>query len=163
MNLTPWRRPAPAGGGLARLRNEVDRIFEQFFVEPWGAIEPKDLRSEGWLPAIDMSETDIGVTVRAEIPGIPVKDLDISISGNTLSISGEKEEKQEKKQENFYHCERRFGSFRRVIELPETVDPDKVTAESDNGVVTIHVAKKPGVRPRKVEVKPTTRKVAVDS
>jgi HSP20 family protein len=139
----------------------MDRTFERFLNEPLGFIEPKALRTEGWFPALDVSETDTEVTVRAEVPGIAAKDLDISVTNHTLSICGKKEEQEEKKGEDFYHCERRFGSFRRVIDLPETVDADKVAAESDNGVVTIRVAKKPGPKPKQIEIKPAAKKVAV--
>jgi len=162
MNLSLWKRRSPFNGDLARLREEMERSFERVFSEPLGLIEPKLLRAEGWFPPIDMSETDSDVMIRAEVPGIAAKDLDISVIGTTLSISGAKEEQKEQKGENFYQCERRFGSFRRAIELPETVDADKVTAECDNGVVTIHLAKKPGIKPRHVEIKPAAgRKVAV--
>lgn len=167
MNLSLWKKRPTASlstsGEIARLRDEMDRTFERFFADPFGlgAIEPKVFRSEGWAPAIDVSETDAEVTIRAEAPGVPAKDLDISISGNTLTISGQKEESSEKTEENFYHCERRFGSFRRSIDLPEAADAEKVTAESDNGVVTIHVPKKPGARPKQVEVKAAQKKVAV--
>jgi HSP20 family protein len=165
MSLTLWNKREPSlTGGLSRLRQEMDRTFDRFFNEPWGSlgfIEPKMLRSEGWFPSIDVSETDTQVTVRAEVPGIAAKDLDISISGTTMTISGEKQEREEKKQENYYHCECRYGSFRRIVELPESIDADKVTAESDNGVLTIHVAKKPDAKPRKVEVKATSKKVPV--
>lgn len=165
MSLSMWKqRPSsPFNGDLARLRDEMDRTFDRFLSDPFalGAVEPKTLRSEGWLPAIDVSESDAEVTIRAEAPGVAAKDLEISVSGNTLVIAGHKEEKSEKKEENFYHCERRFGSFRRSIGLPETADADKVTAESDNGVVTIRIPKKAGAKPKHVEVKPAAKKVAV--
>jgi HSP20 family protein len=163
MNLSLWRKREPLNGGLARLREDLDQTFDRFFSEPFGigTIEPKSLRAEGWIPPLDVSETDNEVTIRAEVPGIAAKDLDICVSGTTLSIAGQKEETKETKDEDFYQCERRFGSFRRAIDLPETVDPDKVSAESDNGVVTIHVAKKPGAKPKQVEVKPASKKVAV--
>jgi HSP20 family protein len=165
MSLTLWkkREPSLSNGGLARLRDEMDRTFDRFFNEPWGLglIEPKSLRAEGWFPPMDVSETDDEVTIRAETPGIAAKDLDISISGTMLTISGEKQEQEEKKDENYYQCECRYGSFRRMIDLPDTIDPDKVTADSDNGVVTIRVAKKPGAKTKKVEVKPTSKKVPV--
>ncbi len=124
-------------------------------------MEPKFLRGEGWLPAIDVSEKDEEITVRAEVPGVDVKDLEINVLGNTLSIVGSKEEKKEEKGENFYQCERRFGSFRRVIELPETADPNKVTADADNGVITIHVGKKPGMKPKHVDIKSAGKKIPV--
>jgi HSP20 family protein len=166
MNLTLWKKRDPLNGGLARLRDEMDRTFDRFFSEPFGImdVEPKSLRTEGWIPALDVSETDTEVTIRAEVPGIAAKDLDISASGNSLSIAGQKEETSEKSGEEFCQCERRFGSFRRVIDLPDTVDADKITAESDNGVVTIHVAKKPGAKPKQIEVKTASaagRKVPV--
>jgi HSP20 family protein len=154
MNLTLWNKRSPVNGDLDRLRNEMDRTFDRFFNEPLGLVEPKTLRAEGWIPPVDVSETDTEVTIRAEVPGIAAKDLDISVSGNTLTIAGQKQQQEEKKGEDFYRWERSFGSFRRFIELPDTVDASKVTAESDNGVVTIQVAKKPGVKPRQVEVKP---------
>lgn len=170
MNLTLWnRRPttilSPFNGDIARLRDELDRTFDRFFIEPFsfGMIEPKEVRSEGWLPALDMSESDAEVTIRAEAPGVPASDLDISISGTTLTISGEKQQVTERKDENLYCCERRFGAFRRAIELPETIDADRVTAEADNGVVTIHIGKKPGTKAKRVEVKPTGKKVAVST
>jgi HSP20 family protein len=163
MNLSLWKKRDPFNGGLARLRDEMERTFDRFLGEPvgFGVMEPKSLRSEGWMPPLDVCETDNEVTIRAEVPGIAAKDLDISVVGSTLSIAGKKEETTETKEENYYQCERRFGSFRRVIDLPETVDSDKVTAESDNGVVTIRVAKRPGVKPKHVEIKPAGKKVPV--
>jgi HSP20 family protein len=161
MNFSLLKRRNPVNGDLVRLRDEMDRTFERFFSEPCGLMEPKMFRAEGWFPAVDVSETDAEVTIQVELPGIAAKDLEIAVSGSTLTISGEKEEREEKKGKDFYQSERRFGSFRRVIELPETVDAEKVTAESDNGVVTIHVAKKPGIKSKRVEVKPAPKKVAV--
>jgi HSP20 family protein len=163
MNLSLWKRRSPINGDLARLRDEMDRTFDRFFGDPWSwsMMEPKDSRTESWFPPVDLSETGTEVTIRADVPGIAAKDLDISVSGTTLTIAGQKQEHEEKKGEDFYCSERSFGSFRRMIDLPDTVDADRVTAESDNGVVTIHVAKKPGIKPKQIEVKPAPRKVAV--
>jgi HSP20 family protein len=120
---------------------------------------------EGWMPAVDVSESDDQVVIRAEIPGVMARDLEVTISGTTLTISGKKEEREETEQEDFFRSERRFGAFRRTIELPDTVDSDRVNADCENGVVTIRVAKQPGQRSRRVEVKsastPTTRRVTV--
>jgi HSP20 family protein len=167
MSITLWKKnhePAFGNGNLSRLRDEMDRTIDRFFVEPWGGfglIEPKSMRAETWIPALDIHENDNEVTLHAEIPGIAAKDLEINISGTTLTIAGHKQERQEHKGGNCWNCECRYGSFRRVVELPETVDPDRVTAESDNGVVTIRVAKKPGAKTKKVEVKPSQKKVPV--
>lgn len=154
MNLTLWKRRESTNGGLARLRDEVDRTIDRFFSDPLGALDFRMLRSEGWLPPVDVSENDRSVTVHMEVPGIAAKDLEVSISGTTLTVSGRKEECTEAKHEDYFHSERRFGTFRRSIELPEAVDPDRVSAEADSGVVTITIAKKPGARSRHVEIKP---------
>lgn len=169
MNLSLWKKRTPSAslspfnGDLARLRDEMERTFERFYTDPFalGMLEPKALRSEGWLPAIDVTETDAEVTIRAEVPGIAAKDLNISVSGKVLSIAGQKEEKCETKDEGYCCCERRFGSFRRSIDLPDTVDADKVNAESDNGLVTIHIPKKPGAKPKQIDVKTSSKKIPV--
>ena len=161
MNLTLWKKRDLGNGGLNRLRQEMDQMFDNFLIDPFTPIAPRLLREEGWLPPMDVSETDGEVTIRTEAPGIAARDLDISVTGDSLIIAGRKEEQQERKGEDYYQCERRFGSFRRVVELPETVDTDKITAESDNGVVTIRALKKPNAKPKQVEVKPVAKKVAV--
>ncbi|MCC6677587.1 MAG: Hsp20/alpha crystallin family protein [Phycisphaerales bacterium] len=168
MNISLWNKRDPLTGELARLRDEVDRTFDRFFKDPGllggRAIDPLGLRAETWVPPLDVSETDSEVTIRAEVPGVPTKDLDITVSGHTLNIAGKKEEHEEKQTGNVYRSERRFGSFFRSIDLPDTVDTDRITAESDNGIVTLHAAKKPGAKPRHVDIKPMnapSRKVPV--
>ena len=158
MNLIPWQRD-PFNGGLTRLRDEMDRMLTDFSIPLMAAETPA--RAATFFPPIDVSETDAELMVKLEAPGIPAKDLDISISGTTLSISGQKEEKEEKKDQNYYRSERRFGAFRRVIELPDTIDAERINAESDNGVVTVRISKKPGARTRQVEIKPVAKKVPV--
>ena len=151
MNLALWKSRHPFNGEIARLRDEMDRTIDRLL--GGSLIEPKATRLEGWAPVVDVSETDAEVVIRAEVPGINPGDIDVSISGNTLSISGSKKDECEKSGEDFYQCERRFGAFRRVVELPETIDPDKVTADSDAGIITVRVAKKVGVKPRHVPVR----------
>lgn len=139
---------------IRRMREEMERIFDRFFDDPWAMPELPLERGTGWLPTLDMSETEDEVVLRAEVPGVDAKNLEITVSGRTLTLAGEKQEESEKKGETFYHCERSFGAFRRSIELPETADPEKISAEHDNGVVTIHVAKLKGAKPREIPVKP---------
>ena len=161
MSMTMWNKN-PMMDELTRTREEMDRLLGRFLTAtPLSSFETRSTRLEGWIPAIDVSETDEGVVIRAEVPGIAARDLEITVTGNILNISGKKEEKEEVDQEDFYRCERRFGSFRRVIDLPESIDPERVTADVDNGIVTIRVAKKPGLRSRRVEVKPASRRVPV--
>jgi HSP20 family protein len=152
-------RRTPVLDEFTRMRDEMDRLLSRTFGSNMPSTELGAARIDGWIPPIDVSETDDEILVRTELPGIAVRDLEITITGNTLSIAGKKEEKEETEQEDFYRCERRFGGFRRIVELPESVDSERVSAESDNGLVTIHVAKRPGQRAKRVEVKATTRRV----
>lgn len=134
-------------------RNDLNRWIDRFFEDPW--MTPSALAGGPavQLPPIDISETDSELIIRAEIPGIDAKDLEVNISGNVLTLSGEKEATVEQKDEEFYHCERRFGSFRRTVTLPNTVDPEKIAAEYTQGVATVRIAKLKTARTRKVEVK----------
>ncbi|MDI9404178.1 MAG: Hsp20/alpha crystallin family protein [Limnohabitans sp.] len=168
MNLSLWNRN-PIVDEFARARDDMDRMLGRFvggmpttFGGNLGNFA-LGARLEGWVPPVDVGETDDEVTVRAEIPGIAPRDLEITVAGNILNIAGQKSEKEETEREDFYRCERRFGSFRRVIELPDSIDPDRVAADVDQGVVTIRIAKKPGERTRRVEIKPATRRVTVPS
>ena len=165
MSLGMFRR-TPILDEFMRSRDDMDRMLGDRLIgrvlgSGLGPFEPMATRMEGWAPPVDVSETDDEIVVRTEIPGIATRDLEITITGTALSISGKKEEKEEMEQEDFYRCERRFGAFRRVIDLPETIDADRISADSDNGVVTIRVAKKPGQRAKRIEVKPTSRRVPV--
>ena len=156
MNLTLWKHRNPFNGDLSRMRDEMDRTIDRIF--GGSMFEPKFLRGEGWLPAIDVSENDTEVVVHAEVPGIAPEDLDVSVLGTTLTISGTKREKTEKRGQDFYQCERRFGEFRRAVELPESVDPDKVTADTEEGVVCVRIGKRAGVKPRHIAIRtPSTR------
>lgn len=151
MNLAIWKHRHPINGELNRLRDEMDRTIDRLLGGSF--LEPKAVRLEGWMPVVDVSESEGEFVVRAEVPGIAAGDLDVSISGTSLVISGKKKEEEEKSGEDFYQCERRFGAFRRTIELPETVDPEKITAETDAGVVTVHVGKRTGVKPKHVPIR----------
>jgi HSP20 family protein len=151
-NIIPWRGKdaeiksgdASSQSAIAHFHSEVDRLFERFFGEPfWGGRLSEGLRSWGstGYPALDVSEQEDAITVRAEVPGVDPKDLDISVSGDVLVLSGEKKEESEQRGDSFYHSERSFGSFRRTIALPATVDREKMSAGYDKGVLTIRLAK----------------------
>lgn len=166
MNLIPWRKAHSVDGDLSRFRSFVDEVFDRFAREPFGHATTAET---AWRPALDVSETDSEITVRAEVPGIDPKDLDIAVNGSMLSIGGDKSACEEREGEDWWQCERRFGSFKRVLELPPSADPDKVSAEGENGIVTVRIAKKPGARTRQIEVRAghgevrPSRKVAVNA
>ncbi|HUU82558.1 MAG TPA: Hsp20/alpha crystallin family protein [Phycisphaerae bacterium] len=162
MNLIPRRNKGIekdaeeplASSPMARFRAEMDRLFERFFSDPWGMTTDLFTPGRGWAPTLDVAETDQEITVRAEVPGVDPENLDISLSGHMLVISGEKKESSEREEENIYHAERRFGSFRRSVPLPTSVDTDKISAEHKDGILTIHLPKVEAARPKKITIKP---------
>jgi HSP20 family protein len=138
---------------LVTLRNEMDRLFDAFVREPFGAVDWPFAGAGGWAPAVDLAENDQEVTVRAEMPGIDPKDLDVTISGNQLVISGEKKESSEDQGKDYYHSETRYGSFRRAVPLPEGIDSENVDAQYANGVLTLRLKKTPAAAAKRIEVK----------
>jgi HSP20 family protein len=158
MGLIPWKNKQRESGPsepspLATLRSEIDRLFDSFVREPLAGWEWPFGSARGWSPTVDVAEGDEEFTVRAELPGIAPEDLDVTISGNSLVLAGEKKQSTEKKQEDFYHTESRYGAFRRSIPLPQAVDPEKVEAEYTNGVLVIHLKKVPSAAAKRVDVK----------
>ena len=158
MSLIPWRNKQREGeptesSPLAALRNEMDRLFDSFFREPFGAIDWPFGGHRKWSPAVDLAENDEEVTVRAELPGIDPKELDVSISSNQLVLTGEKKESWEDQGKDFSHSESRYGSFRRTLQLPDGVDTEKVDAQYANGVLTLRLKKSHPTPAKRIEVK----------
>ncbi len=155
MNLIPWRNKqaeGEAGSPLAVVRREMDRLFDSLFRDAWGNTT-WPWGDQGLMPAIDIAETDRDVVVRAELPGVDPAKIDVSLSDRQLTISGEKQESTEKKDQDFFHREIRFGSFRRSVLLPEGIDPDQVDAKYENGVLTLTIKRLPSAAPKKIAVK----------
>jgi HSP20 family protein len=137
---------------LSDLRQEIDRMFDAFSRDPWGSISEFGT-SKAWFPAIDVAENDKVVIVRAEVPGVDPKELEITVTGDRLTLAGEKKETTERKDKDFYHSETRYGSFTRSVQLPSDVDTENVTAEHSNGVVTIKLKKTAAAASKKIQVK----------
>jgi len=136
MALVPfYKRP---GSDLAILHHEMDDLFNAFF---------------GVWPALDVAENDNAFLIKAEVPGCKADDIDISVHGSTLSISGEKKKEEEKKEKGYYHLERSYGNFRREISLPTDVDAAKIDAACKDGVLTITLPKAERAKAVKVKVK----------
>jgi HSP20 family protein len=158
MSLIPWKnKQREEEGGrpssLMALRHEMDRLFDTFLREPFGALDWPLWPQGKWMPAIDIAESENEVTVRAELPGIDPKDLDVRVTGNQLTLSGEKQDTSEKKGENYYHSETRYGSFHRSVTLPEGVDTENVEADYSSGVLTLKMKKSQPTPVKKIEVK----------
>ncbi|HUT29297.1 MAG TPA: Hsp20/alpha crystallin family protein [Sedimentisphaerales bacterium] len=144
MALLPvHKRP---GSDLAMLHRDMDDLFNAFF-GGWPTYEHK------LWPAIDVAEDDNAIVVKAEVPGCKPDDIDVSVHGNTLTISGEKKHEQEKKEKGYYHVERSYGSFRRDLNLPNDVDPAKIEATCKDGVLSVTLPKAERAKPTKIKIK----------
>ncbi len=106
-----------------------------------------------WSPNVDVAESENDIIVKVEIPGIDPKDIDISITGDTLTIKGEKQEEKENKGKSYHRVERSYGSFTRTINLPVSVMTDKVEAKGHHGVLEITLPKMEESKTKKISVK----------
>ena len=106
--------------------------------------------------AFDVKETKDAFLFKADLPGIKDKDLEVTMTGNRLNVSGKREEEKEEKSDRYYTYERSYGSFSRSFTLPDGADADKLRASLDQGVLTITVPKKLEVQPKKIAVKTET-------
>jgi HSP20 family protein len=145
-DITEWRPFRE----VSRLRREMDRLWEDYFGPGRRALQPL---AEVWLPALDVSESGDKVTIKAEVPGMEAKDIEISMVGDTLTIKGEKKVEKEEKEESYHLVERSYGSFVRSIRMPAPVNADKIEASYKNGVLTITCPKKEEVKPKAIEIK----------
>lgn len=135
---------------LVSLREAMDRLFEESVVRPGGAaLAP---RATGTL-AVDVYETDEDVVVKASVPGVDPEDLDLSITGDTLTIKGETRAEEEVEEENYVYRERRYGAFSRSMTIPTSVRADEADAEFDDGVLTLRLPKTEEVKPKTIKVK----------
>ncbi len=106
-----------------------------------------------FAPSFEVKETKDAYTFKADLPGIREEDLEISLTGNRLTVSGKREEEQRNEEDRYYAYERSYGAFSRSFTLPEGVDVDHAEAGLSQGVLTVSIPKRPEVKPRKIEVK----------
>ena len=146
-------------------RGDMDRLFDRFgsgfgfpSLRRMFDVEPPAWRSSFnfSMPAIDMSEDEKAYKITAELPGIDAKDIDVSVTGDTLVLKGEKRQEREEKEKNYHFSERAYGSFQRAFELPGSVDRNKVAADFSKGVLTITL-------PKTVEAQKPVKKIEVKS
>ena len=150
MTLLPSRRKE-GERPIMSLQREMNRLFDDFFGRDF-FVEP--FRGMGeWRPAMDVAETDNAVVVKAELPGLEAKDVEVSLNGDILTVKGEKKEEKEEKTKSFHRVERHYGSFERSIRLPAPVKPDKVEATFKNGVLTVELPKTEESKAKSVKIK----------
>jgi HSP20 family protein len=119
------------------------------------------MEERGWAPAIEVFEKEDRFVVKAELPGMKQEDIDLSVVGDTLTIKGQRKAETEVREEDYYCCERSYGSFFRSVALPSTVDAKKIEASYEDGVLEVTLPKAPEVKPKKVPIlvkKPTSAK-----
>ncbi len=134
---------------FSTLQHRMDRLFRDFY-GPEGREEA--LTTTTFAPPVDVYEDEHNVTLKIEVPGIEEKDIDVRIENTTLTVHGERKFEKEEKEENYRRVERQYGSFTRSFTLPTTVDPEKVEANYDKGVLKIQLAKKAEAKPKQIKV-----------
>jgi HSP20 family protein len=145
MDLMPWK----PSGEITSLRREMDNLWNRFFGE---TVLPRFV-SEEWLPSVDISETKDKLLVRAELPGMDAEDINVTISGDILTIKGEKKQEKEREDEHYYCSESYSGSFQRTIRLPVNIKTDKVDATFEKGILQIALPKTEEAKKKEIEIK----------
>ena len=142
--------PSMAQSPLFDLQRDMNRVFDDFFR---GFDLPQVFGRQSW-PQIDVAETDTEYKVTAELPGMEEKDVELTLRDNVLTLSGEKRDELEEKNEGRYYAERFVGRFSRTVPLPVEVDADKVAAAFKNGVLTV-------VLPKSQQARETTKRIPI--
>ena len=145
--LTPWTRALSPWEELDKMQERVNRVF--------GLTSPTFLTEEGlgWQPAVNLKEDDGEYLLSAELPGLGLEDIEVDVDRDTLTLKGEKKFEHEEKKEGRWHLyERSYGSFERSFTLPRAVEAEKVKAEFDNGILTVHLPKRKEAMGRKIEI-----------
>lgn len=151
--MAPWTETWSPFEGLPR---PLDRLFDDV-TRGWG-LAPFRAAARGWAdlsPRVDVAETEKEIKVTAELPGMDEKDIEVKLTGDVLTLKGEKRAESEEKGKSFHRVERSYGAFERAFVLPAEVDPAKVEASFKKGVLTVTLAKTPAAQAhaRRIEVK----------
>jgi HSP20 family protein len=143
-------------GEMVTLRQAMDRLFEDSFVSP---LTLRTYNGEGTSPALDVHQTADEIVVSAALPGMKAEDVDITITGQTLSIRGEFKADEKVERDQYLYRERRYGSFHRQLQLPVRVQGDAATANFEDGVLTLRIPKSEEVKPRQIHIKAAPKQV----
>jgi HSP20 family protein len=128
---------------LANIRLFED-AFTRFLSEP--------TTNRPWTPAVDIYETENELVLKADLPEVSLKDIDVRVENQTLTIAGERKFEHEESKKGFHRIERSYGNFVRSFAVPNTFDTDKISAEFHNGVLAVTLPKKEAAKPRQVKV-----------
>jgi HSP20 family protein len=133
-----------------RMREEMNRLFNQFFRKGDG--EEGAGLTGAWAPPVDIHETDEALILNAELPGCSKDDVHIDFQNNRLTLRGERKHETEVKEEQYHRRGRAYGSFRRVFQLPATIDQDRVTASFQNGILELRLPKSEAAKPKRIAI-----------
>jgi HSP20 family protein len=131
---------------IATLQNEMSRLMNTFTEGGNGT------SARSWVPALDVWETEGEVVYALDLPGIPEEDISVELEDGALTVSAQRERKQELSEDKLYRFERRFGTYSRTFALPQGVTEEQVKADYENGVLEIHVAKPEQPKPRRIQI-----------
>jgi HSP20 family protein len=149
MAIERWRPFGMARRGtepLGAFEDMVNRMFENWLPRFGG-------EGRGWSPAVDMVDKKDEIVLRADLPGLDQKDIQVNVENGMLTIHGSRQDERETKQEDYFYSERWAGSFTRTIPLPAGIDPEKIRATFKNGVLEVHVPKSAQATGKSIEIK----------
>src|SRR5271169_3215837 len=149
--LTRWQ----PSRGLTTLQDQVNRLFNDSFQRT-----DEEASLSAWAPAVDVYETEHELVVKADLPEVDPKELDIRVENNILTISGERNFEKKVNEENYLRVERSYGSFVRSFTLANTVNPEAITADYQNGVLSLSIPKREEAKPKQIKVNVGTPAVA---
>jgi HSP20 family protein len=147
MAISRYRESPQGLFGLQRLNRLLDEAFTGFpFTEPSTAI------TSAWFAPTDVSEDSESLQITMELPGVRPEDVKLSLENNMLTIRGEKRQQLEEQAERIHRYERSYGAFERTFALPNTVDPEKISAKYEHGILAVTIPKSERARPREIPV-----------
>jgi HSP20 family protein len=133
-----------------RLHQDLDRLFGREF--SGGEDDTRGAVSD-WLPAVDVQETKDAFVLRADLPGVDPKDIDVTMENGVMTLRGRRASEARTEEGGYSRVERSSGEFFRRFTLPDSADPESISAQTNNGVLTVRIAKRPEVQPRRIQVK----------
>ena len=134
---------------LLATQKEFDRLFREAFTPGFGEGE---LSTRTWAPPVDIFENENNIVLKAELPGVDPKDVEVRVEDNTLYLKGERKFEKETKEENYHRIERAYGSFARSFSLPSSIDAEKVAADYKDGLLTLTLPKREEAKPKTIKI-----------
>jgi HSP20 family protein len=134
---------------LMTAQRDLDRLFRETFSPLFGETE---LSTRSWAPPVDIYETDNDIVLKAELPGVDPKDVEVRVEDNYLYLKGERKFEKEVKEQNYHRVERSYGSFARSFSLPNSINADKVKAEFKDGLLTLTMPKREEAKPKTIKI-----------